>query len=147
MARELPRIDREEIATEIQELWVNVNGVPVGDQDAVVEGEDGRGSLQVNRTTHMFCTKRKFRSTTFRPAFVADHPGYFFSALRLPFVDRPGLAFDGSTLPLQSVATMAVELPPPPKQFFLPARTELVPIDPIWSPPADAPGEAERGAA
>jgi hypothetical protein len=145
MARDLPRLPREEIATEIQHLWVNSHGVPVGDQDAVVQGKDGKGSLQVNRTTHMFCTKRKFRSTTFRPAFVANHPGHFFAALRLPFPDRPGLAFDGSATVLQQVATLDVDLPPPPKQVFMPARTELVPIDP-W-PPVGVVTEAERGAA
>jgi hypothetical protein len=141
-ARDLPRLPRDVIAAEDQLLWVNASGVPVGDQDAVVEGGDGTGTLQINRATAMTCTKRKFRSTKFRPAFIADQAGYFFSALRLPFPDRPGVAFDGSTMVLQHVAALDVEPPPPPQLHYLPIRTELVPVDP-W-PPAGVLTEGDR---
>jgi hypothetical protein len=142
-ARDLPTVLREVIATEDQLLWVNASGVPVGDQDAVVEGEDGTGTLQINRATQIICTKRKFRSTTFRPAFTPDPAGFFFSQLRLPFPDRPGVAFDGAYMTLQTVAAIDVEPPPAPKLAPPSIRTELVPLDP-WPPAGAVHGEASR---
>lgn len=141
-ARDLAPVPREDIATEIQELWVNSQGIPVGDQDAVVETNDGAGMLQVNRSMQIVCTKRRFRSTTFRPAFTPNMAGYFFSGLRLPFHDRPGAMFDGSLMTLDQVAVLNVEPPPQPKRPSMPIRTELIPVD-AW-PPAGVRTEADR---
>jgi len=143
--RDLPVLPREELASAEIELWVNPAGDVIGDQDNVAEHEDGTGTLQISRSTKIICRKRKFRRTSFYPAFTPNAAGYFFQQLRLPFADRPGLAFDGSAMPLQYVAAINVGPLPPPNETSRPIRTELVPLEP-W-PPAGVVTEADQNAA
>lgn len=136
-ARDLPILPREDLATGEEELWVNGNGDPVGDQDAVTQEEDGTGTLQISRSTKVVCRKRRFRRTTFHPSFAPDPAGYFFSLLRLPFPDRPGLAFDGARMVLEHVAEINLDPPATSTPTSRPIRAELVPLEP-WPSVRDA---------
>jgi hypothetical protein len=142
-ARDLPQLPREVLKAEEQKLWVNIaTGEPVGDQDGVVETGDGNGIVEISHSLRIKCVKRRFVVTTFHPVTTSDHPNYFFALLRLPFVDRPGLAFDGSQVLVDDVAKMSAELPPLPK-VSRQVRLELKPVD-AW-PPAGVVTEAESG--
>jgi hypothetical protein len=143
LARELPRLPRKDIATEELALWVSAStGSLIGNQDSVTDNKDGTGFVQVNRSIQIACVRRRYASTKFHPALVFDHPGHFFAALRLPFLDRPGVMFDGAYAPLEQAAKMPVDLPAPPKASSRIVQTELVPLDP-W-PPAGVATEADR---
>ncbi len=132
--RELPRLPREDIATTEQVLWVNAAGNLIGSQEDVVADQGGdTGYIAINKVMRIECFKRRFRSTTYHPAFTADHPNHFFSLLRLPFVDRPGVAFDGSLMTAEATAVMSVELPTLPKPSSRSVMVELTPIEP-WTP-------------
>ena len=133
---------REHIETKEQILWVHsLTGELIGDQNSVTDNKDGTGTVQVNRSTAITCIWRRYAATTYYPSHAADHPGHFFSNLRLPFVDRPGLLFDGSRVLIDDVAQMSVEPPQLPK-FSRQVRLELKPLDP-WVPMGGL-GEAGR---
>lgn len=143
-ARDTLCLPRRDIATTEQELWVTASGDPVGDQASVVADGD-TGYIAMNRSMRFTCFKRKFRSTTYHPSHGADHPGFFFQSLRLPFVDRPGTFFDGTYALAETVATMPVEQPPLPKRSTRPVLVELTPLEP-W-PPTGMRTEADRNSA
>ncbi|MDA9510923.1 hypothetical protein XI09_40970 [Bradyrhizobium sp. CCBAU 11386] len=141
-ARDTLSEPRRDIATTEQILWVDAAGSPIGDPDSVVANKDGEtGYVAINRSMRLTCYKRRFRSTTYHPPLALDHPGHFFQSIRLPFVDRPGTAFDGTYALIETVAAMPIELPPLPKPSTRPLMVELTPIDP-WPPAGMAPTEA-----
>lgn len=141
-ARDTLCMPRRDITTTEQVLWVAASGDPVGDQGGVVADGD-TGYIEINRSMRISCFKRRFRSTTYHPALAFDHPGFFFQSLRLPFIDRPGTAFDGTFALIETVAAMPLEPPPLPKPTTRPVMVELTPLEP-WPPSGIAPTEASR---
>lgn len=145
LARDFGAEPRKDVRSREVELWVaSTTGAIIGDQDAVASDGGVHGSVHVfGGTMRWKCIKRRFRETEFHPAVSFDWPGSFHELLRLPRLDAPGPAFDGSVVTLEPVADLDVaavlaarKKPPRPTQI------ELIPIDPTWPPPATAEADA-----
>lgn len=137
-ARDFGTAPREEVAKRTVELWVaETTGVIVGDQDAVTSEDGVHGQVHVfGGTMRWKCVRRRFHETEFRPAVALDWPGALFSLIRLPRLDGPGYAFDGSHMTIEAVADLDVAaVLAPRKRQPRPTQVELIPIDPTWPPP------------
>lgn len=95
LARGKAAVPRKDLRTENLLLWVKSdNGHLIGDQDSVEDSGDGRGVLRTGAGWHP-CRKQFFRSVSFHPAERGEIAQSLFNAIRLPFSDRPGIAWDG----------------------------------------------------
>ncbi|EKS34343.1 hypothetical protein [Afipia broomeae] len=98
LARGKVAMPRKDLGTENILLWVkNDNGHLLGDQDSVEDQGEGRGVLRTGAGWHV-CRQQLYRSVSFNPAERAEIPQSLFKAVRLPFPDRPGFAWDGDRL-------------------------------------------------
>lgn len=98
LARGKAAMPRKDIGTENLMLWVRSdNGHLIGDQDSVEDQGEGRGVLRTGAGWHV-CRQQLYRSVSFNPAERAEVPQSLFKAVRLPFPDRPGFAWDGERL-------------------------------------------------
>ncbi|MDA9407940.1 hypothetical protein XH80_14660 [Bradyrhizobium sp. CCBAU 45384] len=150
LARDLGPEDRKDLRSRTTELWVVADdGRIVGDQAAVATNDGVTGSLHVaGASIRWRCVRRKFREVEFHPRTLPDWPGDFFSLIRLPRLDGPGLAFDGALMTPETVATLDVAAATAPrKRPPRPTQVELIPADRPWPPKAALPGEADRNAA
>ncbi|MCK1618058.1 hypothetical protein IVA96_15675 [Bradyrhizobium sp. 159] len=148
VARDFGAEPRKDVRSREVELWVVADdGRIVGDQAAVVSSDSITGHLHVaGAGIRWRCARRKFKEVEFHPSTLADWPGDLFSLIRLPHLDGPGFAFDGSLMTTEAVADLDVDAAIAPRKK--PPRStqiELIPIDPTWPPPVTT--EADDAAA
>jgi hypothetical protein len=131
LARDTAVLPRVDLKTDELDLWVlRDSGGLVGNQDAVTAIDDDTGFFSANHM-RFNCAKRRFRSTTFHPAQVSDHPGHLFALVRLPNFDGPGVAFDGAYMTIEQIAALNLDPPKTEKKSRRPVQTELTPIN-LW---------------
>ncbi|QHP69560.1 hypothetical protein EI171_21075 [Bradyrhizobium sp. LCT2] len=150
IARDFGAEPRKDIRSRTVELWVaETTGAIIGDQDAVASNDGVHGSVHVfGGTMRWKCVKRRFRETEFHPSALADWPGDLFSLIRLPRLDGPGFAFDGSRMTPEAVADLDIAAATTPRRKQpRPTQVELIPVDATWPPADGVAAEANRNAA
>jgi hypothetical protein len=138
LARGRPAIPRENISEKTLQLWCRAtDGGLMGDQDAVVEADAGKGHLVTNGM-RIDCVRREFRSVQYHPEIWSEIPEPLHALLRLPNFDRPFVDFDGQFMVEKAVAELNLDPPKADKKARRPVQTELIPTAP-WSPLALKP--------
>jgi hypothetical protein len=138
LARGRPAIPRENISEKTLQLWCRAtDGGLLGDQDAVVEADAGKGHLVTNGM-RIDCVRREFRSVQYHPEIWSEIPEPLHALLRLPNFDRPFVDFDGQRMVEEHVAELNLDAPKAETKSRRPAQTELIPLE-AWAPPVLKP--------
>jgi hypothetical protein len=127
----LPETINREVDTE---LWVIAsNGEIVPDQRAVVAVSKDEGHFGKWRT---HCARRRFKEVSYLPAVDVQRATTWLKALRLPFFDGPGFAWNGETVdyPAQLLRMLDRLAPTAPQQPARQKQTRFVAVAP-WTPP------------
>jgi hypothetical protein len=138
LARGRPAIPRENISEKTLQLWCRAtDGGLLGDQDAVVEADAGKGHLVTNGM-RIDCVRREFRSVQYHPEIWSEIPEPLHALLRLPNFDRPFVDFDGQFMVEEHVAQVDLHPPKSETKTRRPIQTELIPVE-AWAPPVLKP--------
>jgi hypothetical protein len=138
LARGRPAIPRENISEKTLQLWCRAtDGGSMGDQDAVVETDAGKGHLVTNGM-RIDCVRREFRSVQYHPEVWSEIPEPLHALLRLPNFDRPFVDFDGQFMVEEHVAQVNLDPPKSEAKTRRPTQTELIPVE-AWAPPVLKP--------
>jgi hypothetical protein len=125
----------EKITREVDvELWVDArSGQAVADQRAVIPISKSEGQLGPWKTP---CARRAFKEVAYLPDVTVQRAAPFLQALRLPFFDGAGLAWNGDAHPASRQQMLDNGSVNAPKQPERQKQTRFVAVGP-WEPPAE----------
>lgn len=130
IARSRPARPREDISSRRIELWVYAEtGSQVLDQTSVVDRGDGSGKIpgtSVDFGRGKECRKRRYSEVEYQPAQAAEWVESSLKSLRLPYFDRPGMAWDGQSVRDAQLALNSINLekPDPDRPVLIEAISE-----------------------
>ena len=126
---------RENISEKVVSFWCfAANGNIIGNQgDVTPTGDGDRGFIRGSAQYKAQAVRRKFKSISYIEAAPREPLTPFFSALRLPSPDGPGLVWNPrSDLSAAAVVDMLQRRSDVAERETL---TELVPVEPFVSQP------------
>jgi hypothetical protein len=131
LARARDARKRQHVKEKAVDLWCYAaNGNAVPDQRAVIDRGDGAGYLtSMSSEGEIRCVRLKHMRVEYRPEQPVQRVEPLCAALRLPFFDRPGYAWQGQVTNPAAVLD-ALARPPAEEQLL----TEYVLADPFEPP-------------